>query len=39
VLLSHGFDNNAPLTRHHFYAEAETETKPQAARIRALEPA
>jgi cyclopropane-fatty-acyl-phospholipid synthase len=39
VLLSHGFDNNAPLTRHHFYAEAEAETKPQAARIRALEPA
>ena len=36
VLLSHGFDNNAPLTRHHHVAEA-TRTRP--ARGPALEPA
>ena len=34
VLLSHGFDNSAPLTRHHHYAAIEAaETSP------ALEPA
>jgi hypothetical protein len=32
VLLSHGFDNSAPLTRHHHYAAIEA-TSP------ALEPA
>jgi cyclopropane-fatty-acyl-phospholipid synthase len=36
VLLSHGFDNNAPLTRHHHVTEA-ARTRP--ARGPALEPA
>lgn len=36
VLLSHGFDNGAPLTRQHFYAAADV-VKPQPARAPALE--
>ena len=38
VLLSHGFDNNTPLTRQHFHAGAEM-VMPKPARAPALEPA
>lgn len=38
VLLSHGFDNDAPLTRQHFYAAAKA-AKSQQAKTPALEPA
>jgi cyclopropane-fatty-acyl-phospholipid synthase len=37
MLLSHGFDNTAPLTRHHFYA-AETGALPPV-KVPILEPA
>lgn len=38
VLLSHGFDNSAPLNRLHHDAAVEW-SKPQPARVAALEPA
>jgi cyclopropane-fatty-acyl-phospholipid synthase len=37
MLLSHGFDNSAPLTRHDYYASGEA-PRLQRARVLALEP-